>query len=290
LEIELPDGTVLDAPDGSNPRAIVAGYNRSKEAATLNAMPNIDKFGVGLARPIIRTTLGLKQLSGSPVNLDVDEQGGLVGTESGLPALSDTDRAVLQHLSDLKGGAATAGDIVGNTALLAVPGTAVGALGSVLPRTMAMRGLTMAGADAAANAGTAALAVPEPGRTRAGDAAVAAIGSGIGSGVGQLVKGAMPSTTLKSFLDFADSLGVKDLIGAGSALGALHTLGLSHVAAPIEGTVGAAYAAQKLARTKPVSNFLTGETAAQKYLKSNFPTALEYLSQVGAGAAEGTIQ
>jgi hypothetical protein len=192
LEIELPDGTVLDAPDDADPKVVVANYMRkSGESETLNAMPAIDKFGAGLARPIIRTALGIKQLSGSPVNLDVDEQGGLIGTGSGEPALSDNDKAVLQHLSQVHGAAATTGDVLGNVAMLAAPGGAV----SALPKTMALRAM----GDVAANAGMGALAVPEEGRTRGQGAVVGALGSvggqAVGKVLGALATGAKPYAT-----------------------------------------------------------------------------------------------
>jgi hypothetical protein len=289
LEIELPDGTVLDAPDGADIKAVVAGYTRSKEGDTLNAMPGVDKFGVGLARPFIRTALGIKQLSGSPTNLDVDEQGGLIGTDSGEPALSDDDLAVLRHLSQVKGPAASAGDITGNVAMLAAPGGVVGAVGSALPKTMAMRGLTIAGGDAAANAATAALAVPEEGQTRGGNAALAAVGSGIGSAAGGLVKGGVSSPAYQSFLNLADRLtggldkifpsGYRNMFGAYEAF---HGGSLTPVIA-----ANTPKALNYLVRTDPVKNFATGETAAQNYLKSNFPAAIDYLSQVGASAADG---
>jgi hypothetical protein len=187
--LNFPDG-MSDADMSSAIQKNFPQIHRAAEGATLNAMPGIDKFGVGLARPIIRTALGIKQLSGPSVDLNVDEQGGLIGTDSGQPGgLSDQDKAVLQHLSQVKGPAATTGDILGNVAMLAAPGGAVTQFGSVLPKTMAMRGLMMTGADAAANAGTAALAVPEEGQTRGSDAANAALGSVAGSAVGRVLGG-----------------------------------------------------------------------------------------------------
>lgn len=39
VEIELPDGTILEAPDGANIKAVVQGYNRSRGAAQAPAEP-----------------------------------------------------------------------------------------------------------------------------------------------------------------------------------------------------------------------------------------------------------
>lgn len=292
MEIELPDGTVLDAPDGADIKSVVAGYrlSQTKLAArqAAGASSGLEKFGVGIADPFVRTALGVKT---PPVNLDVDEQGGLIGTDSGEPALTDDDKATLARLSQMTGPAATAGRVVGNVAMLAAPGGVVGAGMSALPRTMALRGLAMAGGDAAANAGTAALQAPEDGQTRGGNAGLAALGSVGGSALGSVVKG-VPSAAFQDFMDFADKVlpsGVKGAIGLGSTLGPLHYVAPS-VAHVVDTAVGALGSARYLGNIKPIRNFATGETAAQKYLQSALPSTIDYLSQAGAGAAEGTNQ
>lgn len=227
MEIELPDGTVLDAPDGADPKVVVANYNRGRtraaETATLNAMPGMDRFAVGLARPLIRTALGIKQLSGSPVNLAVDEQGGLIGTDSELPTLSDEDKAVLQHLSEVHGKAAFAGDVLGNAAMIAAPGGVIGKATTALPLTLSRlaRFAIPATADVAANAGMGALAVPEQGRTRLQGAETGAIGSvggqAVGKVLGTLVSGAKPYATAiaKRFLDSDIPLTPGQAVGGG---------------------------------------------------------------------------
>lgn len=288
MEIELPDGTVLDAPDNADIKSVVAGYrlNQTKAAARVaaNSSSGLEKFGVGIADPFVRTAIGVKS---APVNLDVDEQGGLVGTDSGLPSLTDDDRETLARLSQMTGPAATAGRVVGNVAMLAAPGGVVGGTMSALPRTMALRGLTMAGADAAANAGTAALAAPEEGQTRGGNAALAAVGSGLGSAVGGLVKGAVKSVPYQSFLDFADKVtgGLEKVLpsSARNVLGMMEAFHGGSVAPVI--AANAPRAANYLIRTDPVKNFMTGETAAQKYLQRSLPSTIEYLSQGGAAVA-----
>jgi hypothetical protein len=189
-------------------------------AKSVSGIPSM-QLGAGMADPVIRTGLGLEQLTGDD--------------------LSDDDKALLNGLASNQSGSATAGRVLGNVSLLAAPGGAVGELASALPRTMAMRGLTIAGTDAAANAGTAALAVPEPGRTRAGDAAIGALGSLGGSAVTGAVKGS--SAEFQNFMDFADKvMTAKGLTSLGSAGLLIHAVApsIDHVVDTAAGAVGSA--------------------------------------------------
>jgi hypothetical protein len=237
-------------------------------AKSVSGLPPM-QFGAGIAEPGIRTGLGLEQLTGDD--------------------LSDDDKALLNSLSSNQSSSATAGRVLGNVALLAAPGGAVGELASALPRTMAMRGLTIAGTDAAANAGTAALAVPEPGRTRAGDAAIGALGSLGGSAVTGAVKG-VPSAAFQDFMDFADKVtNLGSLASWGIASAALHQVA-PKAALAMESGVSVLKGLSIAGKNEAVKTLATGETAAQKYLQNALPSTINYLSQVGAGAAEGMTE
>jgi hypothetical protein len=66
LEIELPDGTVLDAPDGADIKSVVAGYNRNRlsdgNAIPQSALASAVKYlGSEAAR------VGLKAITGIPL-------------------------------------------------------------------------------------------------------------------------------------------------------------------------------------------------------------------------------
>jgi len=145
----------------------------------------------------------------------------------------------------------------------------------------------MAGADAGANAGTAALAVPEEGKTRGGDAAIGAAGSLGGSAIGGLVKGAS-SATYQSFLNFADRTtgGLDKIIPdwAKNTLG-LDSLFYHHVPALPAVAVQIPRAVNYLARTDAGKAALTARPAAVN--QGALSSTIDYLSQVGAGAAEG---
>jgi len=61
LEIELPDGTVLDAPDDADIKAVVAGYNRSKQAPA-QATPEEKPLGAWVSAAVRPIAKGLSAL------------------------------------------------------------------------------------------------------------------------------------------------------------------------------------------------------------------------------------
>lgn len=151
LEIELPDGTVLDAPDGADVKTVVQNYQRRSAAkSTWDAMApdmkapwrpyqgvSMDQMRVGMAKPFVETGLGIKDLAGK------------VGIGGGL---TDEDKANLERLDVAKSPSATLGNMTSELATLALPGKAGQELVSKFPRALkygraAMDMLTSAGME-----------------------------------------------------------------------------------------------------------------------------------------------
>src|SRR6185312_4474018 len=98
--LQTPDGTTLQVPDGLTADQVSAIYqaharNFTRAAAkqTLDDSTPYEKFGVGVARPFVELGLGVKDLAGK------------AGIGDGL---DDEDRAQLERMSQVTGGAATA--------------------------------------------------------------------------------------------------------------------------------------------------------------------------------------
>lgn len=287
--IKAPDGNTytIDGPPGaSDPEvreAVLAQHPNAGTGITLRDVapdplkPLIDQingnpamgFAGGVIKSGAQTMYGLKDLAAK------------IGV--GDP-LDDEDRQNLARLSQINSGSATAGQIAGNVGMMAVPGSVVG---SVFPKAMAMSRVAVPIADAAANAGMAAIPMPENGQTRGGNAALGAVGSVGGSALGGLVKG-VPSAAFQSFMDLADKILPSTIRGAigFSPLAALHYVA-PRVAVPIEAGLGGLATLHKIGSTDAGKAFITGKTAAQQYLQRSLPSAIDYLSQAGAGAVEG---
>jgi hypothetical protein len=172
IEIELPDGTILEAPDGADPSTVAKNFlaNRSRtqtrEAAraAYADMGTGERLAVGFARPFVELGLGVKDLA--------------VG-------LSDEDRANLERLEEVSGGAGTVGRVAGELATFMIPGGAATKLASKatkLPR------LARFAADAVTSAGVEALKAPSHGESRLEQAAGGAVGAGVGAAAGALLR------------------------------------------------------------------------------------------------------
>lgn len=188
MEIELPDGTVLDAPDDADPTSVAQNYMRKRALQTTRAAGReafdsgsaIERFGVGVARPFVELGLGVKDL---------------------FTDLSDEDKANLERLQQSHGWAAGTGRVVGELAQFAAPGGVAAKLGA---KGVALSRFAPAVADIAMNAGVEALKAPTEDTSRAERAAQGALGTivgrGIGAGVSRLVKGAPPTPDAATFL------------------------------------------------------------------------------------------
>ena len=178
--LQTRDGSIINIPDGLSGdqvqsiltarRAQQDKLDAQNEASyareQFDALPRWKKVGLGIAQPVERTYLGAKDL---------------------VTGLSDQDRADLALLRAPHGGAAAAGNIAGNVALLAVPGGAAAKLASkvtMLPRAAA------ALADLGSNAGMSALQAPEQGGSRLQNAVVGGAGSVVGSAAAPVLRAA----------------------------------------------------------------------------------------------------
>ncbi len=218
MEIELPDGTILDAPDDADVKAVVAGYNRQRTRTAARqayednptvrtVIRNIgerdvpvgmsERFGVGLARPFVETGLGIKDLAGK------------VGIGGGL---SDEDRANLERLEEVKGGAGTTGRIAGELSTFAAPG---GVGQKVVTKGMAAlpRALKYGrvGMDMLTSAGVEALKAPTEETSRGERAIGSALGAGIGHAGASTVRPVLTGMR-------ATAQGAQDLINKGIPL------------------------------------------------------------------------
>lgn len=172
MEIELPDGTILEAPDDADVKSVVQGYQRHKELATMrerarisySAMPTHQRLFAGYGRPFVELGLGVKDLAGK------------AGIGEGL---DQKDRILLERLEQVQGGAGTVGRIGGEVATFAAPGGATTKAVSMLPRAAAKFGTRVA-ADMTTAAGVEALKAPTESTSRGERAAWGAAGAGAG--------------------------------------------------------------------------------------------------------------
>jgi hypothetical protein len=70
VEIELPDGTILDAPDGANPKMIVQGYNKRKGESAFQAANkgNVDEMST-VDKLVASTGAGMTDVARHAANL-----------------------------------------------------------------------------------------------------------------------------------------------------------------------------------------------------------------------------
>jgi len=176
--LQAPDGTELQIPDGLDAEQVTQifqaharNFTRTAARQTLADSSPYEKFGVGVARPFVELGEGVKDLAGK------------VGIGSGL---DDEDRSTLERMSQVTGGAATAGRIVGEGASLLAPGGLVAKAGSLLPRAAARFAIPLA--DIAANAGTEALKAPTDEESRGQRAITGAEGAVGGQVLGRTLK------------------------------------------------------------------------------------------------------
>lgn len=167
MEIELPDGTVLDAPDDADVKAVVTGYRRKKLATGnpgeydpssqawkdkygplskgrteqipvrgggMTTQPQDDTFSEGVGSGMLRMTRGLGNLADKGLNKHplIKAMGGMH-----LPGYEDkySDEIIRQQdetdqpLADT--GKGTAGQVLGQTAVAYGATAPIGALGAV---------------------------------------------------------------------------------------------------------------------------------------------------------------
>jgi hypothetical protein len=189
LEIELPDGTILDAPDDADVKRVVAGYQRQRELADIrerarisySALPAAQRTYLGYARPFVELGLGVKDLAG---------KAGIGG------GLTDDDRAKLEQLEQVHGGAGTAARIGGEVVTFAGPGGGAIKVLELAPRAAA-KFLPRVATDAAVSAGVEAIKAPTENTSRGERAARGAAGAGVGHvltrTLGALVRGLRPT-------------------------------------------------------------------------------------------------
>lgn len=156
MEIELPDGTVLEAPDGADASAVAKKYLKNQRTAALKksnpgeydssspewqdkygptaGMSTADKFFAGVGKGVVDTGRGIRQLGIEALNLVRPEQPQ--DAVNGTPA-----EQYRQHMDEvnaldaplMRTGAGITGDIAGNLAATMVPAGIVASSASKIP-------------------------------------------------------------------------------------------------------------------------------------------------------------
>jgi hypothetical protein len=205
LEIELPDGTVLDAPDGADPKAVVKGYQRSQLIAKNPAEydpnskqfeerygPVQDAFTEGVGSGAVRVARGLGNLEQKAINLHPLAKviGGVKLPEVSDEEIREQDKMDSPLARTRRG---SLGQAAGQAMAATVATAPLGALGglskggSVLGRTLG-NPTTIAALEGAVG-GAAAADPNEQGTGAAKGAATSAIISKFLEGGGRLTKG-----------------------------------------------------------------------------------------------------
>ena len=181
IELELPDGTILEAPDGADPRKIVAGYKAHQKGVSKQKPPEAPPqsgFSKGLQRVTGDVAYGAADILGIPVDTAENvanllrAAGGVAGHElfgmdppqvsTGTPGGSEWIKEKLRQMGGGPGdtsnssAAGRIGDAVlegAPAAILGKPSTAAEALTGALktaPASIAAQGAQELGASPAA--------------------------------------------------------------------------------------------------------------------------------------------
>lgn len=173
MEIELPDGTVLDAPDGADVKKVVQGYQlqqrlvRNRESAEQPYNPVIqdDAFVEGTGSGMVRATRGLGSLLNKTVNMHplAKAIGGVNLPNSEFYS----DEAIQQQdqmdspLAQTRAG--SLGQLAGQTAVAAAATAPIGGIGGAAPGANVLtRTLASAPAKAGLEGAVSGAALADP--------------------------------------------------------------------------------------------------------------------------------
>lgn len=255
MEIELPDGTVLDAPDNADPSVVAKAYIRNQRRAALAASnpaeydpqsaefkakygpagSSLQNFAAGAGKAAVDTGRGIKQLGLEGYDLVRPKQ--LSDLIAGSPAnqyRSYIDSIQQQDAPLLDTKAGLLGNIAGNVSTTIAPAGVLGIAG----KAAKIPGLVRAGASLAAPTalrGAAALGAAQsalqPVGTDQSRIENIAIGGGIGVGAGILSKtiGAI-ADPVKNALTPQTSRAVQVLQNSGVPLDAAQATGSQRLA------------------------------------------------------------
>lgn len=208
MEIELPDGTVLDAPEGADIKKVVAGYNRSKLKASNPSEYDpesdafLEKYGPvekdlreGIGSGMTRMNRGLGNLANKAFNMypAVKALGGIDLPNKeyyGDEAIRDQDKRDSPLSRTTKG---RIGQTIGQSAVAAAATAPLGGIGGlssgggVLTRTLAAP--TTRAALEGAVGGAAAADPDQQGRGAAEGATASVVANKLMQGAGRTVRG-----------------------------------------------------------------------------------------------------
>jgi hypothetical protein len=194
--LTLQDGTRITVPDGATPEQVTAILQarelaeiRERARISYSALPAGQRAYLGYARPFFELGMGVKDLAGK------------VGIGDGL---SFEDRAKLEQMEQVHGGAGTATRIGGEVVSFAAPGGGATKVLEMAP-SVASKFLPRLLADATVSAGVEATKAPTEETSRGERAAWGAGGAGFGhvltKSLGALVRGLRPSPEAMKLLE-----------------------------------------------------------------------------------------
>jgi hypothetical protein len=221
MEIELPDGTVLEAPEGSDPSVVAKNYLRQQRIAKIKAddpanydvnspqykathnatigMSGIDKFMAGAGKSVYDMGRGIKQLGLGAADLVNPRDRQLSDLITDKPRsrykeyAQEIDNTRRLESPLMSTGAGLAGNIAGTIASTAIPAGVLGAgaRAAGMTRTAAVLGQVVNPTSLKAALGTgAALGALQPtgkNDSRLLNAGLGAAGSALGYGASKLV-------------------------------------------------------------------------------------------------------
>ncbi len=191
MEIELPDGTILEAPDDADPKKVVAGYRQNnrkaleaKYKAEVNnpteGMSTDDKFAAGLASGVARVGRGA-------VNLALpDFLTPKFASDENIKNANERDKALGETW---EGGT---GQFLGEAGATAPLGAVSAPLKGIRGASVLARALRNPATRAAVEGAVASAATANPGERGASAAMGGVMGgglSGVAQGGGRLLKG-----------------------------------------------------------------------------------------------------
>ncbi len=211
MDVRMPDGTIIrNVSEGTTKAQLQAKLTRLHEQrgirqAAIRTRQKKPETGIG---PIDWVNRNAPAVGDFMSGIGASTREMVLGAKDLFTDLSEPEKAELIRADTVRGGAATAGRMAADVAMLAAPGGAV-ARGAkyapkILTRTLGgQRGLTAAG-DVAASAGMEYIRAPGEGESRTRNAAQGALGAAVGGAaagaVGKYARGIRRSPQAQQLL------------------------------------------------------------------------------------------
>lgn len=249
IEIELPDGTILEAPDGADPSAVAKSYiakQRRTETVASNpaeydpnseafqekygatsGMSGVDKFMAGAGKSVVDTGRGLKQLGLEAVDLFRPRQ--VQDLIVGSPAEQYRQQMDVVRSQDaplMNSGAGLAGNVAGTVASTMLPAGLLAKAGGAIAAGNFARGFINPQTIGGAMAGGATMGAMQPVGSEDSRVANMALGAATSGAAQGVLKGiGRIAQPIKKALSPVDEKAVATLKNAGVPLDAAQASG-----------------------------------------------------------------